>query len=307
MRKALEDGEKIIVTTVQKFPFIVDTIGKLKQSKFAVIIDEAHSSQTGETVKSMNEVLAQPHTNSNEREDEITNEINIEDLILREMEVRGKLSNVSFFAFTATPKPKTLERFGTQQFDGQFAPFHLYSMRQAIEEGFILDVLKNYTTYEVYWSLYKQAENDPSYKTKEATKVLMKYVSTHEYTIQQKIGIMVEHFVKNAIHQIGEKAKAMIVTPSRLHAVLYKLAIDKYLKEQGYDNKVKALVAFSGTIKHPETDLEYTESGMNGFSETKTKEIFKKPEYKFLIVANKFQTGFDEPLLNTMYVDKKLG
>lgn len=305
LREALEWWAKIIITTIQKFPYIVAEIGELRQQRFAVIIDEAHSSQTGETVKSLKQVLKNENLDEAEKQSEDEWE-DIEDKIVAEMESRWRLENVSYFAFTATPKNKTLELFGTKQFDGQFRPFHLYSMRQAIEEWFIIDVLKNYTTFDVYRALLKQIMNDPQYKTSEAKKVLIKYVDQHKYTIRQKIEIIVQHFMNQARFKLGWKAKAMIVTKSRLHAVLYKIAIDVYLKEQGYGN-TKALVAFSGTVLDPETNTEHTEANMNGVSEAQTKETFKKNEYKFLIVANKFQTGFDEPLLNVMYVDKKLG
>ncbi|MCR4427164.1 MAG: putative DNA binding domain-containing protein, partial [Firmicutes bacterium] len=209
----------------------------------------------------------------------------------------------SMFAFTATPKPKTLELFGTRRADGKFGPFHLYSMRQAIEEGFILDVLANYTTYKAYWRLLKKIEDDPRYDKKKAEYLLKSFVELHPHAINEKVRIMVEHFAAQVQGEIGGKAKAMIVTRSRLHAVRYKLALDKYLVERGYP--FKALVAFSGTVQ--DGGQSYTEAGMNGFPEAQTAKAFKRPEYRFLIVANKFQTGFDEPLLHTMYVDKKLG
>src|SRR3972149_8903018 len=196
----------------------------------------------------------------------------------------------------------TLEMFGTQRPDGTFEAFSLYSMRQAIEEGFILDVLENYTTYQTYWNLLKKIQDDPQYETAKAKKLLMSFVDLHEHTINKKIEIMVEHFAGQVQDKIKGHAKAMIVTRSRLHAVRYKLAVDAYLKEHGH--KFKALVAFSETVKDKGT--EYTETSMNGFPETKTAETFKQDEYKILIVAEKFQTGFDQPLLPTMYVDKRL-
>lgn len=304
LKQALESWAKIIITTIQKFPYIVAEVWELTQQHFAVIIDEAHSSQTGETVKSMKQILKTNNLegaelqSQNERED-------VEDKIVAEMQSRWKLDNVSYFAFTATPKNKTLELFGTQQFDGEYRPFHLYSMRQAIEEWFIVDVLKNYTTFDVYRALLKHIENDPQYKTSEAKKLLINYVDQHNITIKKKIQLVVDHFVDHVRYKIWWKAKAMIVTKSRLHAVLYKLAMDAYLKQQWYGS-IKALIAFSWTVSDPETWVEYTESSLNGVSESKTKETFKQNEYKFLIVANKFQTGFDEPLLSAMYVDKKL-
>jgi len=304
LREALESGAKIIITTIQKFPYIVAEVGELSQQNFAVIIDEAHSSQTGETVKSMKQVLKAEKLEEAEKQSQSEWE-DIEDKIIAEMQSRWKLDNVSYFAFTATPKNKTLELFGTKHFDGQFYPFHLYSMRQAIEEWFIIDVLKNYTTFDVYRALLKQIENDPQYKTSEAKKVLIKYVDQHKVTIKKKIQIIVDHFVNNVRFKLWGKAKAMIVTKSRLHAVLYKIAMDAYLKEEWYGS-IKSLVAFSWTVVEPEINVEHTEGNMNGVSDTKTKETFKKNDYKFLIVANKFQTWFDEPLLNAMYVDKKL-
>jgi type I restriction enzyme R subunit len=219
------------------------------------------------------------------------------------MERRGRLPNLSTFAFTATPKPKTLELFGVQRADGKFGPFHLYSMRQAIEEGFILDVLASYTTYKAYWRLLKTVENDPRYDRKKAEYLLKSFVELHPHAIGEKVKICVEHFAAQAQGEIGGKAKAMIVTRSRLHAVRYKLAVDRYLAERGYP--FKALVAFSGTVQ--DGGQAYTESNMNGFPEAQTAKTFDRPEYRFLVVANKFQTGFDQPLLHTMYVDKKLG
>ena len=216
---------------------------------------------------------------------------------------RKHLPNVSTFAFTATPKPKTLELFGDKQPDGSFAPFHLYSMRQAIEEGFIRDVLESYTTYKVYWRLIKRIEEDPRYDKSKTDYLLRSFVDLHPHAIEQKVRVMVDHFVGNAQSEIGGRAKAMIVTRSRLHAVRYKLAVDRYLAELG--NPFKALVAFSGTVQ--DGGQFYTESGMNTIPEVQTAKAFELPEYRFLIVANKFQTGFDQPMLHTMYVDKKLG
>jgi type I restriction enzyme R subunit len=219
------------------------------------------------------------------------------------METRGRLPNVSTFAFTATPKPKTLELFGTKRPDGKFAPFHLYSMRQAIEEGFILDVLANYTTYTAYWRLLKKIEEDPRYDKRKAEYLLKSFVELHPHAIREKVCIMVEHFATQVQGEIGGTAKAMIVTRSRLHAVRYKRAVDQYLAERHLP--FKALVAFSGTVQ--DGGHSYTEANMNGLSEAQTAKTFEQSQYRFLIVANKFQTGFDQPLLHTMYVDKKLG
>ncbi|NBC86031.1 MAG: type I restriction endonuclease subunit R, partial [Bacteroidetes bacterium] len=202
-----------------------------------------------------------------------------------------------------TPKSKTLELFGEKQSGGGYAPFDLYSMRQAIDEGFILDVLQNYTTYTDYWNLLKQVEDDPEYDTRKASRLLRSFVSQHEHTIGKKTEVMVEHFADRVASRVGGRAKAMIVTRSRLHAVRFKLAFDRYLKEEGYP--YKALVAFSGTVQ--DKGMEHTERSMNGFPDSRTAHEFDRDEYRFLIVANKYQTGFDQPLLHTMYVDKKLG
>ena len=302
LKDALEHGKTIIVTTLQKFPVIVNDMDSLKGNRFAVIIDEAHSSQSGESTKSLKTVLTIGSLDDVDTEESEEGE-DLEDRIAEVMKKRGRLSNVSYFAFTATPKPKTLELFGTRRSDGRYEAFSLYSMRQAIDEHFILDVLENYTTYKTYWSLLKKIETDPHYDRTKATLLLKSFVDRHEQTIAKKVAIMVEHFAGQVAHQIDGKAKAMIVTRSRLHAVRYKHAVDRYLKEHGY--AYKALVAFSGTVH--EKGIDYSESNMNGFSDTKTAEIFKQDAYRILIVANKFQTGFDQPLLHTMYVDKKLG
>ncbi len=305
LKQALESGKTIIVTTLQKFPVIAKEIGELPGQRFAVIVDEAHSSQSGESTKSLKSVLASGSLEEAEQEEAgaETPEEELESTILAEMEKRGRLPNLSLFAFTATPKAKTLELFGARRADGKFEPFHLYSMRQAIEEGFILDVLANYTTYRAYWRLLKTIADDPRYDKNKAEYLLKSFVELHPHAIGEKVRIMVEHFAAQAQHEIGGKAKAMIVTRSRLHAVRYRLAVDRYLKENGYP--FKALVAFSGTVT--DGGRSYTEPGMNGFSEKQTAKTFERLEYRFLIVANKFQTGFDQPLLHTMYVDKKLG
>ncbi len=305
LKEALESGKTIIVTTLQKFPVIAKQIGDLPGHRFAVIVDEAHSSQSGESTKSLKSVLAATTLEEAEREEANaeTPEEELENAVLAEAEKRGRLPNLSMFAFTATPKRKTLELFGTKTPEGRFEPFHLYSMRQAIEEKFILDVLAHYSTYKAYWRLLKTIETDPRYEKKKAQYLLKEFVELHPHAIQEKVRIMVEHFATQVQHEIGGRAKAMIVTPSRLHAVRYRLAVDQHIKEKGYP--FKALVAFSGTV--PDGGQTYTEAAMNGFPETQTAKTFELPEYRFLIVANKFQTGFDQPLLHTMYVDKKLG
>lgn len=311
LKDSLEQGEKIIITTLQKFPFIVEEVGKLHGKRFAVIIDEAHSSQSGEGSKSLRQVLM---IDSKEKEEEvqlekavaedIETEETTEDFVLRQMKARkAKTDNISFFAFTATPKQKTLEVFGTQSpLDGKFYPFSLYSMKQAIEERFILDVLKNYTPYKVHFALLKKVEDDPEFKKKKAQQLLLQYVERHEHAIAKKVETMVDHFDKFISQKLYGRAKAMVVTKSRLHAVRYKQAFDAYLKKKGLE--YKAMVAFSSTVR--DGGAEYTEGNMNGVSEKNTVEEFKKDAYKFMIVAEKFQTGFDQPLLDVMYVDKKL-
>ncbi len=305
LKEALEHGEKIIITTLQKFPVIVSGINDLPGKKFAVIVDEAHSSQSGESSKSLKQVLSVKSLDEAEKEQDMEDkEESVEDMILKEMRSRrAKTPHISFYAFTATPKQKTLEIFGEQSpLDGKFYPFSLYSMKQAIEEGFILDVLKNYTTYQVYFSLIKKVQDDPEFKKKKAQRLLLQYVEKHEHAIEKKVNIIVHDFVQNVASKIDGRAKVMIVTKSRLHAVRYMQILDKCLQEQHYP--YKALVAFSGKVK--DAGVEYSEAQMNGVPERNTAEEFKKNEYKFLIVAEKFQTGFDQPLLSAMYVDKKL-
>jgi type I restriction enzyme R subunit len=305
LKDALAAGKTIIVTTLQKFPVIAREIVELAGQRFALIVDEAHSSQSGESTKSLKKVLAVRTLEEAEREEAGAEspEEELESLVLAEVEKRGRLPNLSTFAFTATPKPKTLELFGRERDDGQFGPFHLYSMRQAIEEGFILDVLANYSTYKSYWRLFKKIEDDPRYDKKKAEYLLKSFVELHPQAIAEKVRVMVEHFAAQVQGEIGGRAKAMIVTRSRLHAVRYRLAVHGYLAERGYP--WQALVAFSGTVE--DGGQTYTESNMNGFPETQTAKTFERPECRLLIVANKFQTGFDQPLLHTMYVDKKLG
>ncbi len=311
LREALEAGRTIIVTTLQKFPVISEQIGQLPGKRFAVIADEAHSSQSGESTKSLKEVLAVGSLEEAEKDEagSETADDELENRVLEEIRSRGRLPNLSTFAFTATPKPKTLELFGRKRADGKFEPFHLYSMRQAIEERFILDVLASYSTYTAYWRLLKRIEDDPRYDKSKAEYLLKSFVELHPHAIREKIAICVDHFAAHVASEISERAKAMVVTRSRLHAVRTKLALDLYLKERGHP--WKALVAFSGTVK--DGGKSYTESGMNSagqnrvISDRQTATEFEKPEYRFLVVASKFQTGFDQPLLHTMYVDKKLG
>ncbi|MDI6600951.1 MAG: type I restriction endonuclease [Thermoanaerobacteraceae bacterium] len=305
LAEALKGGARIIISTLQKFPFILDKVAELEKKRYAVIIDEAHSSSAGENMGALKEVLSANSLEEAQRLDEEA-ENKYEDAdekILNTLKKRGPQSNISFFAFTATPKAKTLELFGTKGPDGLPRPFHLYSMRQAIEEGFILDVLQNYVTYETYYKIAKKIEDDPAFDKAKATKALTRFVSLHPHNIAQKTEIIVEHFRNVTMHKIGGRAKAMVVTSSRLHAVRYKLAFDEYIKKKGYKD-LKTLVAFSGTVK--DGGIDYTESVMNGIMETELPAKFETDEYQVLLVAEKYQTGFDQPLLHTMYVDKKL-
>jgi len=309
LASALGYGTNIIITTLQKFPFVVDKVGELPDRNYAVIIDEAHSSQGGEASKKMKEVLAAKtleEATTEDTTDDYTGDDFVREQIERSAQARGQQSNISFFAFTATPKYKTLQVFGHKDAEGKPQPFHLYSMRQAIEEGFILDVLKNYTTYELYFKLTKAIEDDPNLNKKKAAKAIGKFVSLHPHNLAQKTEIIIEHFKQIVSHKIGGKAKAMLVCGSRLHAKRYFEEFNKYIKEKGYHNDIKILVAFSGKVIDDNTPDGVSEPQMTGYSEKELPEIFDREEYKILIVADKYQTGFDQPLLQTMYVDKKL-
>ncbi len=302
---AISAGSNIIITTLQKFPFILEKIGTVANRKYAVIIDEAHSSQGGEASKKMKEVLsAKTLEEAADEESDSGLDDDAEDEMRKSMQARGKQTNLSFFAFTATPKPKTVEVFGTKGTDGKPRPFNIYSMKQAIEEGFILDVLKNYTTYKTYFKLSKQIEDDPNVNKKQAARAIGRFLSLHPHNLSQKTEVIVEHFRQVVSKKIGGKAKAMLVTSSRLHAVSYKEEFDRYIKEKGYTD-IKSIVAFSGKVIR--TGLpDSTEVEMNGFKEKELPKKFGSGEYQLLLVADKYQTGFDQPLLHTMYVDKKL-
>jgi type I restriction enzyme R subunit len=300
LRRFLRDGKKIIITTVQMFPFILDDIGNgHRENKFAIIIDEAHSSQGGRTAAKMNMALAE---NGADEEEEST-----EDKIIRIMEARKMLPNASYFAFTATPKNKTLEIFGIAAPAGdkvKHRPFDSYTMKQAIQEGFILDVLKDYTPVNSYYRLMKKIEDDPEFDTKRAQKKLRKYVESHEHAIREKSEIMVDHFQEQVIakRKIGGQARAMVITSGIQRAIQYFHAFQDYLKET--KSPYKAIVAFSG--EHEYGGTKVTEASLNGFASSKIEEKIEADPYRFLIVADKFQTGYDQPLLHTMYVDKPL-
>ena len=296
LRRFLQAGKKIIITTVQKFPFILDEIGDDHRGQNSLIIDEAQSGQGGRTTAKMQAALAE------DGEDE---EETLEDQINRIMESRKLLPNASYFAFTATPKNKTLELFGEKQRDGSFRPFHAYTMKQAIEERFIEDVLKCYTPVNSYYRLVKTIEDDPEFDTKRAQKKLRKYVESHDHAIREKAEIMIDHFHDQVMakRKVGGKARAMVVTGSIERAMQYKVAFDAYLEER--KSPCKAIVAFSGEHEF-RGEPNVNEARMNGFPSAAIPEQFREDPYRFLIVAEKFQTGFDEPLLHTMYVDKVL-
>lgn len=297
LRLALESGKRIIITTIQKFPHVVKDIDDMGNKRFAIIVDEAHSSQGGTAADKMNQVLGKLEENEE-------GEVDAQDLILRAMEGRKMRKNASYFAFTATPKNATLERFGIKQDDGSFKPFHLYSMKQAIEEGFILDVLANYTTYRSYYRLRKSVEDDPEFNTKKAQKRLKAFVERDARTIKAKAEIMLDHFMQQVVNKklLKGKAKGMVVTQSIESAIRYYQALNELLVENGKPFKIA--IAFSG--KKTVNGVEYTEASMNGFPDSETKAYFDTDEYRILVVANKYLTGFDQPKLTTMYVDKKL-
>jgi type I restriction enzyme, R subunit len=300
LRKFITAGKKIIITTVQKFPFVLDEIGNEHRGRtFAIIIDEAHSSQGGRAAAEMNIALS---AKGGEAEEET-----LEDAINRIMESRKMLPNASYFAFTATPKNKTLEVFGEPFPEGnrvKHRPFHSYTMKQAIQEGFILDVLKNYTPIDSYYRLTKTVEDDPEFDVKKAQKKLRRYVEAHDHAVRMKAEIMVDHFHDKVLakQKIGGEARAMVVTGSIERALQYFFAFRDYLKER--KSPCQAIVAFSG---EPEFNgQKVTESSLNGFASNLIADRIKEDPYRFLICADKFQTGYDEPLLHTMYVDKPL-
>ncbi|KHE69670.1 type I restriction endonuclease subunit R [Halobacillus sp. BBL2006] len=313
LKNAINDGKRIIITTLQKFPVIYEEVEVNKGNRFAVIVDEAHSSQTGSSAKKLKAALADTEEALKEYaelEAEIEeNTPDHEDKLVQELLTHGRHINLSFFAFTATPKEKTLEMFGTQQADGTFRPFHVYSMRQAIEEGFILDVLQNYMTYETSYKIAKNTPDNPELSTTQGVKAIRRYQSLHPHNLQQKTAIMIEHFRNVTCKKLGGKAKAMVVTASRLHAVRYYFEFKNYIEKNGYVD-MDVLVAFSGSVK--DQDEEYSEDQLNKTKEGKRikenqlKEMFNSDEFNVLVVAEKYQTGFDEPLLHTMFVDKKL-
>ena len=329
---ALIDGTKIVITTLQKFPFVLRGLlhaagaesqekatdeekkkakeweAEIAKRRYAIIVDEAHSSQSGDTAVELKAILGTAAQAESGEEDP-----DWEDRLNQVIQTRGRQPNLSFFAFTATPKGKTLELFGRPGASGLPEAFHLYSMRQAIEGGFILDVVKNYTVYKRWFRLVKAIENDPNLPKKKGYRALAKFADLHPHNIEQKTEVMVEHFRRKVRGQLGGRAKAMVVTSSRLHAVRYMRAFESYITAHGYTD-IRPLVAFSGTVKDPDIPgSEFTEPGMNTdcvsgkpISERQLPERFASPDYQVLLVANKYQTGFDQPLLCAMYVDKRL-
>lgn len=291
----LTHNTKIIATTIQKFPYIVDTVANLKDKRFAVIIDEAHSSTAGKDMQAVTQALGSGDQTYTDADDMINDQI----------EKSGKQSNVSMFAFTATPKDKTLRLFGRLNPQGQYEAFHVYSMKQAIEEGYILDVLQNFTEYQTMFLLNKEIEEDPTMKTDDAKKQIARFIELHETNIAQRVEVIVEHFRTVVMGELGGMAKAMVITASRQAAVKYRQAFEDYINRKGYTG-ISALVAFSGKVKLDGDDTEYTEVGMNGFREEQLPGKFDSDDYNVLIVANKYQTGFDQRKLCAMYVLKKL-
>jgi type I restriction enzyme R subunit len=312
LKDAIENGTGIIITTLQKFPVIYKEV-KTGSKRFAVIVDEAHSSQTGDAAKKLKRALADTEKlleeyAEMEYEDESKRKDD-EDRLLDELAAQGNHENMSFFAFTATPKDKTLQMFGQKGADGKYHPFHIYSMRQAIEEGFILDVLKNYMTYKMYYKIAKAIPDNPELDTTAGVNAIRNFETLHPHNISQKTTVMLEHFRNVTMHKIGGKAKAMVVTPSRLHAVRYLQEFKRQIAEKGYTD-LDVLVAFSGEVE--DDGQTFTEEKMNHnkagetIKEKALPEAFHTDEFGMLIVAEKYQTGFDEPLLHTMFVDKKL-
>lgn len=312
---AINKGKRVIVTTLQKFPVIYEQVQSAVGKHYAIIVDEAHSSQTGQSAMKLKAALADVSDALEEYaelEQKAVDEIEAKDILVQDMLSQGKHKNLSFFAFTATPKGKTLEIFGEPQPDGSFHPFHIYSMRQAIEEGFILDVLANYTTYKMCYQIAKNVPDNPDVPTSKAVRTIRRYEELHPHNLAQKAAIIVETFRDVTKHKIGGLGKMMVVTASRLAAVRYYHEIKRYLEQNDYDD-IEIMIAFSGSLKDPDdpNSPEYTESSMNVDSngnrvkESQTKSVFHD-EGDILIVAEKYQTGFDEPLLHTMIVDKEL-
>ena len=304
LRGFLENSKDIIISTIQKFSVIAEEIGELKGKAFAVIIDEAHSSQSGESAKNLRASLSKG-IEGGVAEDDADEVSDMDARIIEEMERRRMQDHISYFGFSGTPKNKTLELFGRKDEDGRFVPFHVYSMHQSISEGFTLDVLQNYTTFKRYFELIKSVPEDKAYEKARTLRALTNYVDLQPYSIETKTRIILEHFIGRTAKTIEDKGRAMLITPSRLHCVRYKLEFDRQMREMNLS--YGCLVAFSSTVHDTDNGQDYTEDGMNELPpRVSIADSFKSPEYRILIVSNKFQTGFDEPLLQTMYVDKRL-
>ena len=305
LRGFLESGKDIIISTIQKFNVIAETIGELKSKTFAVIIDEVHSSQTGEAARNLRASLSRGIEADEGADDDDPEVSDMDARIIREMELRGAQDHISYFGFSGTPKNKTLELFGRRDEDGKFLPFHVYSMKQSISEVFTLDVLQNYNTFKRYFQLVKNVGEDNVYETGRTLRALTNYVDLQPHSIETKTKIMLEHFSRHTAKTIGSKGRAMLITRSRLHCVRYKQEFGEQMREMNLP--YGCLVAFSGTVHDTDNGGDYTENGMNGLPPSVSiPDTFKSPEYRILIVSNKFQTGFDEPMLHTMYVDKRL-
>ena len=303
LRSFLESGKDIIISTIQKFSMIAATIGELKSKTFAVIIDEVHSSQSGESAKNLRASLSKGIAGGVAEDEADVSDMDAR--IIEEMERRRAQDHISYFGFSGTPKNKTLELFGQKNADGKYLPFHVYSMRQSISEGFTLDVLQNYTTFKRYFQLVKRVPEDKDYEKRRTIRKLTNYVDLQPHSIETKTRIILEHFVDRAANTIEGKGRAMLITPSRLHCVRYKLEFDRQMRAMNLP--YGALVAFSNTVHDIDAGRDYTENGMNNLAPSVSiADTFKRPGYRILIVSNKFQTGFDEPLLQTMYVDKRL-
>src|SRR5699024_5723843 len=311
LKDALNDNKKIIVTTLQKFPVIYEDVDNTKGKRYGVIVDEAHQSQSGSSAKMMKTALADTEEALREFAEiegiEEEKALDNEDKLVQEIISQGKHNNMSFFAFTATPKKETIDLFGTDREYGNRSAFHNYSMKQAIEEGFILDVLKNYMTYETSYKIAKDTDENPEVPSSTAVRTINRYTTIHPHNLQQKTQIIVEQFRDITKNKINGRGKAMVVTASRLHAVRYYHEIKRYIEIKGYDD-LEILVAFSGVIK--DKGIEYTEEKLNKrkdgsiIKENQLPEDFSTDDFNMLIVAEKYQTGFDEPLLHTMFVDK---
>ena len=304
LRRFLESGKDIIISTIQKFSVIAAEIGKLKSKHFAVIVDEAHASQSGESARNLRTSLSKGIA-GDETEEDNEEVSDIDAKIIEVIEQRRRQDHISYFGFSGTPKNKTLELFGRKNAEGIFVPFHTYSMRQSISEGFTLDVLQNYTTFKRYFGLVKSVAEDKPYEKARTLRALTNYVDLQDHSIKTKTAIILEHFTTRTAKTIGGEGRAMLVTPSRLHCVRYKQEFDRQMKALRLP--YECLVAFSGTVHDTDNGVDYTENGMNELPpSTSIADSFKDPQYRILIVASKFQTGFDEPMLQTMYVDKRL-